>query len=509
MKKSGKVYLIGAGPGDPGLITLKGYRLLKVCDAVVYDHLASQALLDWTRADCRRIFAGKETGRHSMKQQEINEILLSLAGQGMMVVRLKGGDPFVFGRGGEEALALEQARIPYELVPGVTSAVAVPECAGIPVTHREVSRSFHVITGHTQGDNDCLPPGFELYGTLPGTLVFLMGLNQLPLITKRLMESGKPRDTPAAVIEKGTLPGQRTVRATLGNLEAKVKEADIQTPAVIVVGHTAACNLRCSLGRPLEGIHVGITGTRHFSEKLSAALEAKGASTSWICAMDLRSREELPPMKDAYRQLDDYTWIIFTSANGVSLFFRGLRKAGRDYRALGRIKFAVIGPGTGDKLKAQGFCPDYMPEEHCAFSLGRGLAPLLTAKDRVLIPRSLGGSGELTRELSGSKAVLHDIVLYETEGRDRIITGETGCYDYLVFASASGVRAFFESSHLSAHACLSGQIPENAPKLACIGQITASALESYGYKAQVTAETYDIPGLTAAMEADVNSGNTL
>ena len=205
MKKQGRVYLIGAGPGDPGLITLKGMELLKTCDAVVYDHLASDALLEWTQPGCKRIFVGKQIGHHSMKQEEINSILLNLAQEGLTVARLKGGDPFVFGRGGEEALALEQAGIPYESVPGVTSAVAVPECAGIPVTHREVSRSFHVITGHTQSDRDCLPPDLELYGTLPGTLVFLMGLKQLPLIVKGLIQGGKPCETPAAVIEKDRL----------------------------------------------------------------------------------------------------------------------------------------------------------------------------------------------------------------------------------------------------------------------------------------------------------------
>lgn len=502
MNNSGMVYLVGAGPGDPGLITLKGQELLKTCDAVVYDHLASEALLDRTQETCRHIFVGKQIGHHSMKQQEINQILLSLAGEGLRVVRLKGGDPFVFGRGGEEALALEEAGVPYLLVPGVTSAVAVPECAGIPVTHREVSQSFHVITGHTQSGQDYLPPNFELYGKLPGTLVFLMGLKQLPLIIQRLVESGKPPETPAAVIEKGTLPEQRTVRGTLMNLEAKVKAAGLGTPAIIVVGDTAACNMHSSQNLPLAGLRAGIIGTEHFAEKFNEALEAKGGSGTWVYTMKIHSREESIPMKEAYKKLPSYTWLIFTSANGVTLFFRGLRKAGLDHRALGRLKFAVIGPGTGEKLNEHGFHPDFMPEEYSAQALGSGLVPFMTHEDRILIPRSLGGSRELTEELGKSKASFDDIILYHTEGQSqRTGASEGGSYDYLVFASASGVKAFFESSSPVKKKLISGSNFNNRPKLACIGQITAAALESCGYRADITAKSYDIPGLIAAIES--------
>ena len=227
------VYLVGAGPGDPALMTLKGQALLSSCGALVYDHLASRQFLEWVPSACRKIYVGKQAGHHSMKQDEINAVLVELALSGLTVVRLKGGDPFVFGRGGEEIQALEAHGIPYETVPGVTSAIAVPECAGIPVTHRGVSRSFHVITGHTRDGEDCLPPEFETYGSLPGTLVFLMGLGQLPAITARLIEGGMAPDTPAAVIENGTLPDQRAVRAPLSGIHAKVLEAGIGTPAIM------------------------------------------------------------------------------------------------------------------------------------------------------------------------------------------------------------------------------------------------------------------------------------
>ncbi len=501
MKKQGRVYLIGAGPGDPGLITLKGMELLKTCDAVVYDHLASDALLEWTQAGCKRIFVGKQIGHHSMKQEEINSILLNLAQEGLTVARLKGGDPFVFGRGGEEALALEQAGIPYESVPGVTSAVAVPECAGIPVTHREVSRSFHVITGHTQSDRDCLPPDLELYGTLPGTLVFLMGLKQLPLIVKGLIQGGKPCETPAAVIEKGTLPDQRVVRGSLMNLEEKVMEAGLKTPAIIVVGEVAAYEMYSSLDKPLSGLRVGIIGTEHFAGKLKASLEAKGALCTWIYAMELISRENTVEMREIYRRLDTYSWVVFTSANGVRLFFRGLLKTGRDFRALGGLKFAVIGSGTAEKLYEYGFRPDYMPHEYSAKALGRGLAPLLTKEDHILIPRSRGGSKELIRELERSEASLKDLVLYEVKGRKKADEiGRAELYDYLVFASASGVTSFFENTQSLLLTLQSEEKEGKTPKLACIGHITASALEAMGLKADVMAKSYDIRGLAEAIE---------
>lgn len=240
--KKGFVYLIGAGPGDPQLITLKGQQLLKTCDAVVYDHLASAAFLSWVPSHCRILYVGKQAGHHSMTQEQINELLIKLAREGLKVVRLKGGDPFVFGRGSEEILALKEQGINWEIIPGITSCVSVPELAGIPVTHRNVSRSFHVITGHTLAgiqSEEALAP----YGACEGTLVFLMGLHNLESIVKGLLKGGKTADTPAAVIEDGSLDSQRIVRGTLKNIYEKTLKAQIKTPAIIVVGETAAFDL--------------------------------------------------------------------------------------------------------------------------------------------------------------------------------------------------------------------------------------------------------------------------
>lgn len=494
MEQQGMVYLVGAGPGDPGLMTVKGRELLASCDAVVYDYLASWHVADWTSGTCEAVYVGKQSGRHSMKQEEINGILVKLAGSGKTVVRLKGGDPFVFGRGGEEVLALGSHGIPYEVVPGVTSAVAVPECAGIPVTHRQMSRSFHVITGHTREDD--ILTDFGIYATLPGTLVFLMGLGALPSIARTLMEGGKSPDTPSAVIEKGTLPGQRVVRAPLSSLYDEAVKEGVGTPAVIVVGETASYDMRCSGARPLSGIRVGVTGTKQFAGKLARALEARGAKVSWALEMKVASHEAEEPMEEAYRSLDQYTWIAFTSANGVRLFFQGLRAGGRDYRRLGHVKFAVIGEGTGKELSSYGFTADYIPQDYCAEALGEGLCGILGARDRLLLARSKGGSPVLTRKLSQAGIDFRDIVLYEVCASP--VAGEAGDSgkgpDYLTFASASGVRAYFDRLEEQV-----GQPDLSGTKLVCIGEVTARELEKRGHKADVTAARYHVEGLVQAI----------
>lgn len=493
MDQQGMVYLVGAGPGDPGLMTVKGRELLASCDAVVYDYLASWHVKDWVPETCEAVYVGKQAGCHSMKQEEINRLLVELAGSGRTVVRLKGGDPFVFGRGGEEVLALQSKGIPYEVVPGVTSCVAVPECAGIPVTHRAVSRSFHVVTGHTGEGEGCLPPDFGPYGTLPGTLVFLMGLGALPSIAKGLIEGGKSPDTPSAVIEKGTLPGQRVVRAPLSELYEKAVREGVGTPAVIVVGGTASYDMVCRALRPLSGIRVGITGTCAFAGRLTRALEAQGAQVSWVLDMKVVSHGSEEPMQEAYRNLDRYTWIAFTSANGVRLFFQGLMSEGRDYRSLGHVKFAVIGDGTGKELASYGFRADYIPDSYCAQALGEGLCSVLGSGGRLLIPRSKGGSPVLTEILSLAGIAFDDIVLYEVCA-DSVAPGSGEPVDYLTFASASGVRAYFDKAE-------NDDIPNplTGTKLACIGDITARELERRGHKADVVAGRYHIGGLVQAI----------
>lgn len=487
--KPGLVCLVGAGPGDPGLITVRGQELLKVCDAVVYDHLASDWFLSLLKPDCRRIYAGKQAGHHSMSQEEINRVLGELALEGLMVVRLKGGDPFVFGRGGEEILYLKSLHIPWELVPGVTSAVAVPELSGIPVTHRGVSRSFHVITGHTRtGTREETVQLIRSCAGLSGTLVFLMGLNQLGLIARQLIDAGMDPHTPSAVIENGSLPGQRALRAPLKKLEEEAKKAVISTPAIIVVGETADLDLHCPAKKPLSGLSAGITGTDSFRSRLRLSLEREGALVWDVLKLELDSYVQSPAMKDAYQQLSACTWLLFTSANGVELFIQGLLDQGLDLRALGHMKLAVIGQGTADALLKHGLRADHVPSVYCASALAESLIPRLTAADRLLIPRAKEGSRDLNRILSDHGIAYEDVPLYSLRSGGFLPHPPLDC---LIFASSSGVRAYFENRE-----------PDPGTALVCIGEKTAQTLSAYGRKADRTASSYDIEGIIKALTED-------
>ncbi|HCD44707.1 MAG TPA: uroporphyrinogen-III C-methyltransferase [Lachnoclostridium sp.] len=499
MKETGVVYLIGAGPGDPGLITEKGLFRLRICDAVVYDSLLSPRLLDEVPDQCRKIHVGKRAGRHSMKQEEINKLLVELAGEGLAVVRLKGGDPFVFGRGGEEIMALSEAGIPYEVVSGVTSAVAALASAGIPVTHRAVSRSFHVMTGHTLSEEGTLPPDFAEFARLSGTLVFLMGLGNLSLIVKGLLNQGKPGLTPAAVIQNGTLPGERTIRGTLTDIEEKVLADGIESPAIIVVGEVASLDFSSTLKQPLEGSRIGVTGTDSFTVRLRKQLESLGGASECILSLSIESHRKGGKMKEAYGKLPSYTWIVFTSANGVREFFHGLLEWGYDFRSVGHVKIAAVGKGTADELQRYGFLADYIPEKYQVQDLAAGLKGMVSGDDRLLIPRSLSGSKVLNEILDETGIPYDDIVLYEvalagtgTENRAEALKH----LDYLTFSSASGVEAFFREADEEIKEALAGL------KVVCIGDITAKALMEQGRKADIIAGIYSIQGITEAICRD-------
>ena len=348
---SGFVYLIGAGCGKKDLMTLRGLRYLRHCDAVVYDDLIDEALLAEAPAGAEKRYMGKRNGRHSAPQTEISNTLVSLAREGKTVARLKGGDPFVFGRGGEEALALEEAGIPYEEVPGITSAIAIPASAGIPVTHRGLSRSFHVITGHTADRADGLPEDMEELARLHGTLIFLMGLSHLEQIANGLMANGKSPETPAAVISGGNAPKPAVVRGRLDDIARKTREANVETPAVIVVGEAAALKLS-GVKKPLEGVTVGITGTDVLANKLTAALENLGAA---VVRVERSVVEKLPLSVDLHSLCDGKSrWLVFTSSNGVRIFMEHLREAKLDLRKFHACRFAVIGTATGKTLERYG-----------------------------------------------------------------------------------------------------------------------------------------------------------
>ncbi|QHQ62438.1 uroporphyrinogen-III C-methyltransferase [Anaerocolumna sedimenticola] len=499
MNKNGMVYLVGAGPGDPELLTLKGKARLEECEVVIYDRLASDSLLDFVPYQSEKIYVGKEVGRHSFNQEAINQIIIEKALEGKRVVRLKGGDPFVFGRGGEEVIALQKAGIPFQVIPGITSAIAAATYAGIPVTHRGISRSFHVVTGHTKDTDNELVENFETLAKLEGTLIFLMGMGNLSLIVNELIRYGKDGNTPAAVISNGTTNQQKTVRGTLLTIEEKVKEENIQAPAVILIGAVTELDMKSLQYGRLSGLRIGVTGTPKLTEKLTNQLRNEEAYVDNLSFLYVKETEELTELKRAIDCILEYTWIVFTSTNGVDLFFQYLKENQFDYRKLGHISFAVVGNGTKEALMRQGFIADYMPEVYTTVSLAHGLVKSLKKEDKVLIPRAVNGSKDLTQILSDYSIPYTDIKLYSIETdkeKYNRITSNLLDYDYLTFASASGVEGFFRESD-------SLKLNTGKTKIVCIGDITAKKLNEYGITNYLIAREYSVPGLVDCIMEDI------
>ena len=499
---SGTVYLVGAGCGNPDLITWKGLRLLRACDAVLYDDLSSPKLLEETRTDCERLFVGKRYGRHSMPQAEINALLVAKAQEGKTVVRLKGGDPFVFGRGGEEVLALQAAGIPYEVVSGVSSAVAVPAAAGIPVTHRRLARSFHVITGHTAADGaETLTEQIDTLAKLEGTLVFLMGLHHLEEITNGLLQGGKPADTPAAVISEGTTPKQRVVRAKLCNLAAKTRKANLAAPAVIVIGETAGMQLSGTIEYPLYGVKIGVTGTKSITKKLRNRLEELGATVTELDYATLVPDWENEALEQALQSITADTWAVFTSPNGVEIFFQALQKRRIDIRTLAQLRFAVIGTGTAAALEKRGIYPAFLPKTYDVESLAKGLCSVVGADEKILILRAAQGSPVLTEILAKEKKQYTDVKLYDIaiDAEKRRFAHEAAKeMDFITFASGSGVRGFFAQG---------GTMPQGTTAV-CIGTSTAKTLASYGDFPALTAQTFNVDGIIEVILEEASKTKT-
>lgn len=488
----GKVFLVGAGPGNPKLITVRGMELLKLCDAVVYDRLASNELLDYVKPDCVKIYVGKQAGHHSKNQEEINEILVDCAKQYDHIVRLKGGDPFVFGRGGEEIEVLHQYEIEYEVVPGITSAIAVPECAGIPVTHRGVSRSFHVITGHTKKEDGLPDCDYSTLSKLNGTLVFLMGLGNLKTIASELIHHGKSPETPTAVISAGTTNHQIVIRSTLKSI---VKEADkrkVPSPAVIVIGETAAFDYR-SFNKLLPK-KIGITATRALREKLETKLEALGAVTYSLCDMEIVLTDAFKLLDQELMELPQYHWILFTSQNGVTLFFERLKKQKVDIRNLSFMKFAVLGSGTAKALEEYGIHADFIPSKYTVTVLAKELSKVIDKNEKVLIARAAKGSMELIEILKENGISFYDIPIYDVVGRTTDQIESVNQMDCLIFVSSSGVRAFFDELNKKKIQL------SNHVKIACIGEVTSETVREQQIEADIIASTYNTVGLVEAIK---------
>ena len=493
---SGMVYLVGAGCGNPELITWKGLRLLQKCDTVLYDDLVCAELLEETKATCERIFVGKRYGRASLSQEEINALLIARAREDRLVVRLKGGDPFVFGRGGEEMLALQAAAIPCEVVSGISAAIAVPAAAGIPVTHRGLARSFHVVTGHTAADGTAIfTEGLDALAKLEGTLVFLMGLHHLEEIVNGLLQGGKPADTPAAVISKGTTPEQRVVRAALGDLPQEAAKADIPTPAAIVIGETAGLTLTGTIPYALHGLKIGVTGTSSITAKLKERLSALGAAVTQMDYATLVPDCEQTALRQALQCIDTYAWAVFTSPNGVAVFFDYLQKQRIDIRILSHIKFAVIGTGTAAALEQRGLYPAFLPKVYDVESLAHGLCAVVGKRERILILRAAQGSPLLTEILERAQKAYTDVNIYDIAmdaEKCRIAEERAKQMDVITFASGSGVRGFFAQG---------GTIPKEAT-VVCIGAATARVLRSYGSFRVLTAQRFCVDGIVETIRKE-------
>lgn len=485
----GKVYLVGAGPGDEELLTIKGMERLKECDAVVYDRLVSEKLLTYVSKGCEKIYVGKQPGKHYRKQEEIHEILVDCAKRHKIIVRLKGGDPFVFGRGGEEVEILQKNGIPFEVIPGISSAIAVPECVGIPVTHREVSRSFHVITGHTKDSFSEETYHYKALAEVEGTLIFLMGFSALGTIARRLIEAGKAKETPAAVIAKGTTDDQCVVRGTLASIEEEVRQSKISSPAVLVIGETAAYQYKDNTRRK----RIGVTATEALLKKLKTGLEKEDMDVVPVCDMEIKKTEQMEKLRQELRCIEEYQWILFTSQNAVTLFFEEMKDLEIDIRRLGKMKFAVLGSGTSAKLKEYGILADFIPSGYQVSVMAQEFSRVAEKGEKVLIPRAVQGSVELEKILKDCGIAFCNLSIYDVAGK--LVCHRTALeeMDYLVFVSASGVKSFFEEIKRE------GIVLPEGIRIACIGKITCQKLKRLYGQADIVASVNDVDGLIAAI----------
>ena len=494
---NGIVHLVGAGPGDPGLMTARSLELIASADAILYDRLIPVGALDGARPDAERIYVGKEPGRPAMSQRRICELLVELGQAPQRVVRLKGGDPFVFGRGGEEAEALAAAGVPFEIVPGVTAGVAAPAYAGIPVTHRDEASAVAFVTGHEDPAKDESAIDWSALAAFPGTLVLYMGVRRLADIAQRLVEAGRSPDEPAAVVERGTLPGQRTVSATLEAIAEAATRAGIRPPAVTLIGPVA--RLRDGLAwlerRPLHGRRVVVTRARPQASGLAATLRGLGADVVEAPAIRIEPR---PVEGDVARMADEiasYALICVTSPNGAALLFDALSARGRDARALAGATIAAIGPGTARELAVRGVRPDVVPERSVAESLLEKLASVEVDGRRALVARAAEARDVLPDGLRERGADVDVVALYDTVGErlDPATLESLAGSDYVTFTSSSTVTRFLEAA--------GGQVP-NGARVVSIGPVTSATARERGLEVHVEAERHDIDGLVEALVGD-------
>ena len=495
---TGTVYLVGAGPGDPGLITVKGLRCLEAADVVVHDRLVDQRLVARASRDAEVIDVGKVPGEGGERQAEINALLVHRARAGKSVVRLKGGDPFVFGRGGEEAEALAEAGVPFEVVPGVTSAIAAPAYAGIPLTRRGTVSSFTVVTGSETSDKNAV--AWDALARAGGTLVVLMGWESLPAIADTLTREGLPATTPVALVQWGTEPYQRTVVGTLSDIAEKASQAGLSPPVVAVIGEVVGLRKKLQWfdHRPLFGVRVLVTRSRTQAGALSELLSQEGAQPLEVPTIEIQPLDDYTELDDALGELPDYDWVVFPSANAVEVVFDRLAGLGRDARAFHSARVAAIGSATADSLRTRGIVADFVPEEFVSESVADGLSHRIASGQRVLLPQADIGRQALAEGLAAHGADVHKVTAYRTvtpqDSAARLATLLEEGVDVATFTSSSTVR--------NLAALLEGDLKGLAQvKIACIGPVTAAAARDAGLEVDIMATEYTVAGLVEALKA--------
>jgi uroporphyrinogen III methyltransferase/synthase len=499
--KIGRCHLVGAGPGDPGLVTLRARALIADADVIIHDYLANPRLLAWSKPGAELIYAGKRAGQHTLTQDEINALLVDKTKAGLDVVRLKGGDPFVFGRGGEEALALQQAGLAWDVVPGITSAIAGPAAAGIPVTHRGLAASFVVATGNEDPNKPEPDLDFAAIARSPGTKVFLMGVDRIGSIAERLIAEGMPPKTSVALVRWATLSAQQTLVATIETVAAEVDKVSFQPPAVTIVGDVV--NLRETLrwfeNRPLFGKRIVVTRTREHAGILSEQLEALGADVDELPTIRIEPPKDILEFGELVRDAHTYNWIVFTSPNGVRSFFDLFFKIYSDARDLGSCRIAAVGPATADEVRKYRFAVDVQPKEYVAEAILDALLEVESVENLTfLLPRADIARDTLPKELVKRGAIVDEVVAYRTVPETEDVTGakvrlaDQGA-DYVTFTSASTAEHFAALGIPLKPGC----------RTVSIGPVTSEALREKGLPVSIEAKQHDIPGLVEAILHDV------
>ncbi len=498
-KPRGKVWLVGAGPGDPGLLTLKAARVIAACDVLVYDYLASVAIVGLASPTCEKIYVGKKAGAHTLSQDEITALIVRLGLEGRNVVRLKGGDVFVFARGGEEAAELRAAGVAFEIIPGITSAIAAPAYAGIPVTHRDHNTSFTIATGHEDPLKGYTSLDFAKLANPKQTLIFLMAMGSLAGLVGKLLEHGMPAEIPVGIVREGTKPTQETLVGTLGTIVDEVARVQFKAPAIVVIGDVVRERetIRWFDNTPLFGKRVLVTRAESDAAMFASKLWESGAEPVLAPTIAIAAPDDATPARAALGSLETYAWVVFTSQHGVDAAFATLAVSGGDARRFGRAKVAAIGPKTAERLLAYGIHADFVPPKFVAEDVAAGLLEhgahgehvlLFGAQEmRDVIATTLREAGRIVDVVAGYKTThVHDAAIAEAASRCDIWT----------FTSASTIASFLENVP-DAVARAQGKI------VACIGPITAAAARDAGLRVDIVPDDATVDGLLEALEATV------